>query len=1099
MLRKFLLGLTSLCMVFAFLTLGQNTGTLNGKITAADGSPVPSASITVTDSSGQARSAISAQDGTFSVNNLPPGTYRVDVEGPGFKRLSQDDVQVTAGTPVNLQLGMQSGSANDTVQVQGQAPLGEDRDAQMGHGYSGNVMSELPVFDLNHEQLVEMMTGIAGPVLAPAPEYQNGFDVQPGATSASINQATNSNYTSILINPQMSREWNTNGQSAQANNKRLDGLENYDPVLGAQLHVPAIGSIQQMNITNSNYRSETGWTGGSSVNVLTRSGTNSFHGDLFEYNATNWTRARDYFNPKGTKQANLTSNQFGGDLSGPVVKNKTFLFLGYEGDYLRDQSPAFTTVPTSAFATGDFSALPNLTLANPFTGTSTGAGRAPFANNTIPLSLINPAALRLASALPAPNASGYEYNYFSNVPVVNDGNRADARLDQHFSDRASAFLRYGLSYYNTNLYSPLGALGADAGASRLRAHEAAAGWTQSFGPTTYMSLRIGYNRYSDPIGNLASPLSAGAFGLAGLNLPEISIDGMMPFGTNPNYPQINKQQTFEAANDWHARFFNQDLRFGVDAWWIRMDGFQNQLFGPAGGYTFSAGSTSLPGATIGPYSDFANAFAGFLLGAPTTAGITTSKYVPSYLQQQYGGYIADRVNLGNRLTLDLGLRYDFFRQMQPRNNASLYSVFNPATAALMPLGSNGVNRYGNVQANTLNFAPRIGLAYRFNERTVIRAGYGWAYWNPSMLFGASTLIPQMTYAQAGVAGSYATVGPFGAFPGTAASGAGAIDRTYFFSPTRVRTPYVQMFNVDVQRDMTHGVLLDVAYVGNTGRELPYTRDVNAAAPGTGVAGMAYSRLGVTSPVFERGTGFNSNYNSLQVNLTKRFSQGLSFAAAYTYSKSLDNGAGLTPFLNNTSPWSNYGPSNFDQTHVFTLTHNLRLPFGAGTPFLNHGIVGKILGPWELDGVFRYGTGFPFTPTASAAMCNCPGNTPTALVTPGPTYVSYGYVPSFFGFFPYPFLVQTNIYSQPGAGMFGNVGRNSLRGPAFTNYDLSLSRSFVFVEQTRLEFRAEAYNLANSTHFAMPVTNVNSALFGQSLATMPGLGPRTLQFALKLVF
>src|SRR6185437_6203574 len=181
MLRKFLLGLTSLCTVFAFLTLGQNTGTLNGKITAADGSPVPSASITVRDSSAQARSAISAQDGTFSVNDLPPGTYRVDVEGPGFKRLSQDNVQVTAGTPVNLQLGMQAGSASDTVQVEGQAPLGDDRDAQMGHGYSGNVMNELPVFDLIHEQLVEMMTGIAGLVLAPAPGYQNGFDVQPGA------------------------------------------------------------------------------------------------------------------------------------------------------------------------------------------------------------------------------------------------------------------------------------------------------------------------------------------------------------------------------------------------------------------------------------------------------------------------------------------------------------------------------------------------------------------------------------------------------------------------------------------------------------------------------------------------------------------------------------------------------------------------------------------------------------------------------------------------------------------------------------------------------------------------------------------------------
>jgi outer membrane receptor protein involved in Fe transport len=749
--------------------------------------------------------------------------------------------------------------------------------------------------------------------------------------------------------------------------------------------------------------------------------------------------------------------------------------------------------------TGNFSAIPGLTLADPFTGLSTGAGRTTFTNNIIPSSLINPAAAGVMNALPMPNEPGFEYNYFANVPVVNDGNRADARLDQHFSDKAAAFLRYGLSYYNTDLYSALGPAGADAGASRLRADEAAAGWTQTFGPTTFMELRAGYNRYSDPIGSLYGPLSAGAYGLTGTNLPEVSIQGMTPFGTNPNYPQINKEQTFEAANDWHARFFNQDLRFGVDAWWIRTDGFQNLLFGPAGGYTFTAGATSLPTATIGPYSDFANSFAAFLLGAPTTAGITTSHYVPSYLEQQYGGYIADRVQAGSKLTLDLGVRYDFFRQLEPRNNANMYSIFNPMTATLVPLGGSAANRYGDVLANTLNFAPRFGAAYRFDDRTVIRAGYGWAYWNPSMLFAASTLIPQMTYVQAGVAGSYATVGPFGTFPSTTTTSGRAPDATYFFSPSRVRTPYVQMYNFDVQRDMTHGMLVDLAYVGNVGRELPYTQDLNAALPGTGVSGMAFAPYGLTAPIFERGTGFNSNYNSLQVNLTKRFSQGISFVAAYTYSKSLDNGAGLMPFLNNSSPWSNYGPSNFDQTHVLTVTHNIRLPFGTGTQFLNHGWVGRVLGPWELDGIFRYGTGFPFTPTASAAMCGCPGNTATALVSPGPTYLGYSLFPSFFGFFPYTYLIQTTQYSQPAAGTLGNVGRNSLRGPNLTNYDLALSRSFVFVEQTRLEFRAEAYNLANSAHFAMPITNVNSIAFGQSLSTMPGLGPRTMQFVVKLVF
>lgn len=1103
MFRKILIGVYSLCTVFLLLAFGQNTGTLSGKITAPDGRPVPSASVTVTDQSGQARSAISAQDGTFTVSNLAPGTYRVDVEVPGFRRLSQENVQVAAGAPLNLQLGMEAGNANETVHVQGQAPLGDDRDAQVAHGYSGNVMSELPVFDLNHEQLVELMTGVSTPMTAPAPNMLNGFINQPGAASATTNatttQASNSQYSSILINPQMSRAWNTNGQNAEENITRVDGLLAFDPVLGMETHVPTMNSIQQMNVATSNYTADIGWAGGTALNTLTRPGTNAFHGDLFEYNATDWTRARDFFNPAGTKQADLESNKFGGDFGAPIVKNKTFVFLSYEGDYLRDQTPTWSTVPTAAFASGNFSSVPGLTLANPFTGLATGVGRTALAGNTIPSSLINPAAAGILSALPAPNEPGAMYNYFSNVPVVNDGNRADVRIDQHFSDKASAFLRYGLSYYNTDLYSPLGDAGADSGQSRLRGDNAAAGWTQTFGPTTFMSIRVGYDRYSDPIGALTSPLAAGAYGLSGSYLPEVSIDGMTSIGTNPNYPQINKEQTFEAANDWTARFFNQDLKFGVDAWWVRMDGFQNMLFGPNGGYTFTGGATMLPGAVIGPYSDYANSLAAFLMGTPTTAGVESEAFVPSYLQQEYGGYISDRVHVKSRLTLDLGVRYDFFRQMQPRNNASLYSVFDPATATLTPLGTNGIDRYGNVAANTLNFAPRIGAAYRVSDRFVVRAGYGMAYFNPSMLFGASSLIPQMAFGETGVAGSYGTAGTLGLLPATTTASGLAPNATYFFSPRQVRTPYVEMYNFDFQGDLTHGIMADIGYVGNQGHELPYTQDVNAALPGAGEAGMAYSPYGITSPVFERGTGFNSNYNSLQVNLTKRFSQGVSFAAAYTYSKALDDGAGLTPFLNNSNPWANYGPADFDQTHVFTLTHNIRLPFGAGTQFLNQGMLGKILGPWELDGIFRYGTGLPYTPTASPAMCDCPGNTPTAMVSPGPTLVGTGLAPGFFGFFPYQYLIPTNLYSQPAAGTLGNVGRNSLRGPNFTNYDLALSRSFVFVEQTRLEFRAEAYNLLNSTHFAMPVANVNSAYFGESTATMPGLEPRTLQFALKLVF
>jgi len=289
-------------------------------------------------------------------------------------------------------------------------------------------------------------------------------------------------------------------------------------------------------------------------------------------------------------------------------------------------------------------------------------------------------------------------------------------------------------------------------------------------------------------------------------------------------------------------------------------------------------------------------------------------------------------------------------------------------------------------------------------------------------------------------------------------------------------------------------------VGNVDRHLPYTQNTNAALPGTGAAGLPFfNSFGRTADTFLRGTGFTSNYNSLQLNLTKRYSDGISFSLAYTYSKSLDYGAGLVPFINNINPRANYGPSDYDQTHVFTFTHNWRLPFGTGTKYLNSGVLGKILGPWELDGILRYGSGLPFTPTASAALCACPGNTPTADVVPGPPALGYSIFPGFFGDFLIPSLLPTQNFVQPAVGTFGNIGRNALRAQDFTNYDLAISRQFVFLEHSRLEFRAEAYNLTNSPHFGLPITNVNSANFGASSTTAPGLGERTFQFAAKLVF
>jgi len=477
---------------------------------------------------------------------------------------------------------------------------------------------------------------------------------------------------------------------------------------------------------------------------------------------------------------------------------------------------------------------------------------------------------------------------------------------------------------------------------------------------------------------------------------------------------------------------------------------------------------------------------------------------PSNYTTQYSGYIADTLQVTRHLTLDIGLRYDLFSPMRPRTAAGNF-IYDLPSNMLLPIKQGFVNDRGNVRYDTDNWAPRFGFAYRMGEKTVIRGGYGISYWNGIAQFNGSQFINANTGLEAGVGGSYGVTGTFNRVPIPAllTGATTAANAAYYITPRNIQTPYVQSFNFMVQRDLGWATVLDVSYVGALGRQLPYTQNINAATAGSGTAGIPFnvsSFDGRTAPIYLRSTGTTSNYNAFQTNLTKRFSKNLALTFAYTYSKSLDYGSGLTPFQDNINTRNNYGPSDFDRTQMLTISHVWQLPFGTGTNHLNSGWVGRVLGPWQIDGIFRYASGSPWTPTADPALCACPGNTVRADVVPAGTSTVVGFYPTYFGFFPFSYNIQNYALAQPQAGFKGNAGRNILRGQGFTNYDVSLFRNFVFLENTRLEFRAEAYNLANSAFFANPsVTNVNAGNFGQSTRLFPGMGPRTLQFALRLVY
>jgi len=1056
----------------------QTTGTLTGTVNSTAGTPVPNAAVTVTPVSGGAsQRVLTGPDGTFTISGLPSGSYRVDIEYSGYKRSSVQNLDLTTAPAASIRVELERGNTQETVEIKGTAVMVNDESAQTAHGIETRTITDLPLYDRNHQELVGLFPGVT-----------------PPQTSSSR-----------LVDPQQNRYWEANGLSSASNNRMLDGVENTEPFTGRGVFITPVDASQQVNLLTGNFDAQHGRAGGSILDPSTRRGSNGLHGSLFEFNSNSAFGARNFFNPKGFSQASYNFNQTGISLGGPIQRDRTFFFLDYEGDFDRRQNPTVTTVPTADFRTGNFSAVPGLTLYNP--GVSVN-GRTVLPGNTIPAARISPIARSINSFIPLPNLTGFENNYLTNVPLRNDGHRADVRLDHKVGDVTNLFARWSFANYNTVEQSALGALGG--GSGHLQNHFATIGGTHTLSPSVIADLRLNYTRYSDKLNSLNS-ISPAALGftdptLAGM--PSINIGGMDTFGTPANLPQFNAENNFNLNNDWNILMGRNNIHAGFDVWWIRANGFNNYSYGPSGGFAFGPGATGSPnGQGLGPYGDFANAYAAFLLGTPSNAGRNQPYWSPGYTEWQASAHISDRIKLSERLTLNLGARWDVFTPLEPRHTAGVFT-YDPTGNRLSPLGVNGVDSVGNMETNWKNVAPRVGIAYRAMSGTVVRAGYGINFFNPALSFFSDSLMTNIAAASGGLPGSFSTAGTLGqqTVPSNtfanAAAALNAPNAAMVFMPRNMKTPYVHTYDFLIEHDLgRYGLIASVGYVGNLGRELPYSREINAVAAGAGEAGQPLNtQFGRTASTIERATGLTSNYNSLQASLRKRFSQNLSFTAAYTYSRALDHGpGGLTPLLNNVNFQSNYGPADWDRTHMFTLSHVWRIPLGADSNHLSTGIIGRILGPWQIDGVFRWVTGTPLTVTADPTLCNCPGNTALASTVVTGTSTSFIPLPTFFGFLPVPVQSLNFAFTQPDAGTQGNLGRNSARGDGFANYDLSLFRSFVVHEGVRVEFRATAFNIANTAHFANPILNVNSASFGQSIGTLPYAPERRLQFGGRIVF
>ncbi|MEJ7607895.1 MAG: TonB-dependent receptor [Bryobacteraceae bacterium] len=800
--------------------------------------------------------------------------------------------------------------------------------------------------------------------------------------------------------PQGTTFFRANGQGNSANNTQVDGLDNTNPTLGLTIYIPSAEVVQEVNITTSNYNAEFGRAGGAVLNVITRGGTNQLHGSLFGFNRVAALRARNAFNVAPQPKPGFIRNEFGGTLGGPIVKNRTFYFGGYQGRILRQSNTSTVSLPVAAWRGGDFSGVPDLRIYDPATGNPDGTGRVQFQDNRIPANRISPIANRLVGSLPGPNVSGgLLNNLIANVPFRYNGRSYDARVDHNFGDKTRGFAKFNFSDYQVVQESVLGSLIGDGTISTPYTVTAILSLTHTFSPSLLAEFRGGYNRYYTNVNGLDMTLTNEQLGIRNPNPDPISsvgfaridINGLPGIGTPVVYPLINADNLFNFVNTWNKLAGKHSFKWGVDVHRNRMDRFQPQgiNLGPRGLFNFNPGTTALSGGPgLGAFGATANAFAAFLLGAPDRTSRTFMPITPTNRQTQFFTFFHDTFQVTPRLTLDLGLRWELYTPIKPRY-AGGASNYDPSTNSLLLAGIGDNDLANNVKTDWNNFAPRVGFSYRIGSRSVVRGGYGLSYYTGRFGFTGGTLstqFPVIYNIQNGVLNDFIVDGSFTTLPPVPvieipSNGriSPAPNQGFFYVPEDNPQPFVHSYNLTFQRELGGGLVWDVGYVGSLGRRIPYQLNLNVAQPGAGAAGLPFVRqFGRNADVQQRTNGLNNNYNSLQTNVVKRFSQGLQFTAAYTWSKVLGVGDDQGGFIVNTDIRRNYGPTGYDRTHMFTGSHVLELPFGKGKPFLKSGPGAWALGGWQLNGIMRLVTGTPFTPVADATPCNAPatGTLPT---------------------------------------------------------------------------------------------------------------------------
>jgi hypothetical protein len=1102
-----------------------STGTITGYVRDASGAVVSGASVTATrTATSENRTALTNDQGQFTVPYLPIGDYSVTVTMKGFKSVTIPNITLQVDNTVTLPIVIQPGDVTERVEVNAVAPLIEASTSSLGQVISNRNVVNLPLNGRNVWAL-GLLANNAVPIKGVA-----------------------SNLPFIA-----------GGGRFQTNNIMLDGIDNNTIATNGGIGVnginytPSVDATAEFKVITNNYSAEFGRSAGTVVSAATKSGTNSLHGVLWEFIRNDHLDANNFFsNAAGAPRQPFKQNQFGFTLGGPVVVPKiyngharTFFFVDYEG--LRRATTASSTIqniPPQAFRTGDFSSYP-YTIYNPASrriGANGLVVSTPFPQNIIPTSQLNPGALATLALLPQPNygpAGAQANNYLNIASQPFDSNQYDIRIDHQFSEKNTMYGRFSRALQSSiNPGNFSGFLGG--GTNNINnSINSILNDVHTFTPGLVNEARFGYSRHNGSLevlnqqagvdfanknGIAMYPFPVQLFPQILFSYPGSATGGTQQFTSlGSGGPNLNIENLFHGADDLSWTKGSHTMKMGVD---VRRDRFD----------TIYGGGQTVFGSIFSASSNAPNSgapLADFLLGYP--AQLTGSQLLDwARLRSLYvGSYFQDDWKVTSRLTLNLGLRYELYTQpVDARNRGSL---FNAATGQFVIPGQNGYSD-AIVQGHHLNFAPRFGFAYSMSPRWTIRGGAG-VFYGPreanqqSTVFGANppntptvvspsvsatkTVVPPVSISTPIQAGpSNADLGTF-----TAQNPLGLLIRTADFANSRPALLY--QWNLGFQYQAAQNVVLSAAYSGMRGNYLTSRVNLNQIPWSQAIQGFTAqaNRLfpNVGNQVVMDSTMGNSFYNALNLRAEKRLSYGLNFLVNYTWSKNLEsNGTGGNSAFQQSGGTTNpldswnlqkeksYAP--LDMPHVFVASAGYELPLGAGKPWLSQpGVARALLGGWQLNGILTLESGLPTDIRSSLVPATnqlyATFNVPNAV--PGQSMYLPNRGPD--GFFnPAAFSQPGQVINAAGVPLiqFGNLARRAGRGPRTQNLDFSVFRNFAFGERFNLQFRAEAFNFTNTPAFFLPSANspqltIGNPSFGK-LNSSASTG-RQIQFGVKLYF